>query len=202
MSQPRPYHHGDLRRALIDAALRLLEAEGPEALSLRAAAREAGVSPAAPYHHFKDKDELLAAVAEEGYRDLAAALSDAAAAPHGDRGQMATLCVAYAAFAVRRRRLYHVMCRMARSGPLGAPGSWQWEVARLMREAAAEGCRPGATPRDVQLAGLAAWAAAHGLADMAAYRLLDPLKAEFGGDAEFLQAVLDHLGDLAPRHAR
>ena len=59
----RPYHHGDLRRALIDAAQRLLESEGPTALSLRAVAREAGVSPAAPYHHFKDKSDLLEAVA-------------------------------------------------------------------------------------------------------------------------------------------
>ncbi|WP_397419673.1 TetR family transcriptional regulator, partial [Phenylobacterium sp.] len=56
-AEPRPYHHGDLRRALVEAARRLLEAEGPSALSLRAVAREAGVSPAAPYHHFKDKAE-------------------------------------------------------------------------------------------------------------------------------------------------
>src|SRR6201986_852195 len=70
----RPYHHGDLRRALIDAATRLLETEGPAALSLRAVAREAGVSPAAPYHHFKDKSELLDAVAEEGWHELGDAI--------------------------------------------------------------------------------------------------------------------------------
>src|SRR5580658_4253983 len=69
-AQIRPYHHGDLSRALIDAARRILEAEGPAALSLRAVAREAGVSPAAPYHHFKDKTELLEAVAHEGWEAL------------------------------------------------------------------------------------------------------------------------------------
>ena len=69
-AEARPYHHGDLRRALIDAARRLLESEGPSALSLRAVAREAGVSPAAPYHHFKDKGELLDAVAGEGWMML------------------------------------------------------------------------------------------------------------------------------------
>ena len=62
-AETRPYHHGDLRRALVDAARRILENEGPSALSLRAVAREAGVSPAAPYHHFKDRGELLEAVA-------------------------------------------------------------------------------------------------------------------------------------------
>ncbi len=67
---PRPYHHGDLRRALVEAAVRLVEADGPGAMSLRAVAREAGVSPAAPYHHFKDKSELLDAVAHEGWEKL------------------------------------------------------------------------------------------------------------------------------------
>ena len=58
-TEAKPYHHGDLRQALMDSADAILEREGPNALSLRAVAREAGVSPAAPYHHFKDKDELL-----------------------------------------------------------------------------------------------------------------------------------------------
>ena len=61
-AEAKPYHHGDLRRALMDSADAILEREGPNALSLRAVAREAGVSPAAPYHHFKDKDELLSAI--------------------------------------------------------------------------------------------------------------------------------------------
>jgi AcrR family transcriptional regulator len=78
-AEARPYHHGDLRRALIDAARRLLEAEGPSALSLRAVAREAGVSPAAPYHHFKDKGELLEAVAQVGWEMLDAVIGKAKA---------------------------------------------------------------------------------------------------------------------------
>ena len=79
-AEARPYHHGDLSRALVDAARRLLESEGPSALSLRAVAREAGVSPAAPYHHFKDKGELLDAVAHEGWLMLDEALGRAKAA--------------------------------------------------------------------------------------------------------------------------
>ncbi len=71
--RPR-YHHGNLRRALLDAALRLVETEGTKALTLRAAARLAGVSPAAPYRHFADKEALLAAVAEEGFRAMKEAM--------------------------------------------------------------------------------------------------------------------------------
>ena len=77
-AEARPYHHGDLRRGLVDAARRILEADGPSALSLRAVAREAGVSPAAPYHHFKDKGELLDAVALEGWDALGQALAQVA----------------------------------------------------------------------------------------------------------------------------
>ena len=72
-SASRPYHHGDLSRALVLAGRRILESQGIAALSLRAVAREAGVSPAAPYHHFKDKGELLDAVAEEHVRKMHAA---------------------------------------------------------------------------------------------------------------------------------
>src|SRR5471032_1080703 len=94
-AEARPYHHGDLRRALIDAASRLLEAEGPSALSLRAVAREAGVSPTAPYHHFKDKGELLQAVAYEGWDLLDQALAKARAEAPSPKAAINGLGVAY-----------------------------------------------------------------------------------------------------------
>jgi len=64
------YHHGDLRRALLDAAMTLIDIRGREALTLRETARRAGVSEAAPYRHFANLDELLGAVALEGYEML------------------------------------------------------------------------------------------------------------------------------------
>src|ERR1700689_5204929 len=79
VAENKPYHHGDLRRALLEAAEKVLERDGPGGLSLRAVAREAGVSPAGPYHHFKDKDELLLAVGRAGLGNLKAALAAAAA---------------------------------------------------------------------------------------------------------------------------
>src|SRR5689334_25241030 len=70
----RPYHHGDLRRAILSAALDVIATDGPTALSLRDLARRAGVSHAAPAHHFKDKAGLLTAIAIDGYERLAVAL--------------------------------------------------------------------------------------------------------------------------------
>src|ERR1700760_3315370 len=113
-AEARPYHHGDLSRALVDAARRLLEAEGPSALSLRAVAREAGVSPAAPYHHFKDKGELLDAVAGEGWMMLDQALVKAKAQAPDIHHAMTELGVAYVCFACANPALYRVMYDTAR----------------------------------------------------------------------------------------
>ena len=111
----RPYHHGDLRRALIDAARRLLETEGPNALSLRAVAREAGVSPAAPYHHFKDKGELLDAVAHEGWDLLNELMTAARASQTSVRDKLTSLGVAYVRFARDNPALYRVMYDCSRA---------------------------------------------------------------------------------------
>src|SRR5579885_21125 len=74
----KTYHHGNLREALIEASLDLIAESGPKALTLREAARRAGVSHNAPYRHFQDKDDLLAAVAAQGFRELNQAMLDAA----------------------------------------------------------------------------------------------------------------------------
>ena len=71
---PRPYHHGDLRRALMEAALALVSDGGLPALSLREAARRAGVSVAAPYHHFASREALIAALAVEGFAGMRASM--------------------------------------------------------------------------------------------------------------------------------
>src|SRR5580693_565532 len=80
---PKPYHHGDLRRVLIDAALQLVEEGGAEGLSVREAARRAGVSPGAPFRHFSSRAALMTAVAEEAQRrfraEIEAALKEAPA---------------------------------------------------------------------------------------------------------------------------
>ena len=73
----KSYHHGNLREALLDTAIERLREGGADNLSLRALARGIGVSQTAPYRHFEDKSELLAAMATNGYRDLLRALREA-----------------------------------------------------------------------------------------------------------------------------
>src|SRR3954453_18185918 len=74
---PRGYHHGNLREALIRAALELIAQKGPAGFTFAEAARWAGVSPAAPYRHFRDRDELLASIAHRGFEQFEAALTRA-----------------------------------------------------------------------------------------------------------------------------
>ncbi len=77
---PEPkYHHGDLRRAILEAALELIKESGVRSLSLREIARRIGVTPAAPYHHFKDRGELLLQIGMQGYGHLLHLLEQAAA---------------------------------------------------------------------------------------------------------------------------
>src|SRR5256885_9663568 len=73
---PKPYHHGDLRHALIQAGLQLLTEGGAASLDLRKVARKVGVSHSASYHHFPDKQSLIAAINEEGFHHLAQAIQD------------------------------------------------------------------------------------------------------------------------------
>lgn len=110
------YHHGDLRRALLEAALALVSSKGAEGFSLREAAREVGVSPAAAYRHFEDKKALLAALAHDGMGRLATAMEKAVAAAPGVPGSPARAAAelgavghAYVEFAVRNPSHFQVM---------------------------------------------------------------------------------------------
>src|SRR6267154_4668244 len=102
------YHHGDLRAACVSAAMELLEESGETALSLRAVARRAGVSPAAPYRHYADREALVSAVAAVGYRDLAEQLAAAHPSPSTPQ-QLASVAVAYVQFALDRPALFRIM---------------------------------------------------------------------------------------------
>ena len=185
----------------MDAARRLLEAEGPSALSLRAVAREAGVSPAAPYHHFKDKAELLDAVAQEGWDILQEQMKDAKAKDQGLH-QLTSLGIAYVCFARENPALYRVMYDATRdkeSLPEGMQDDKDSAYC-MVRDTMIE---HGADPTDeihLELASTAAWCGAHGLAEMAGFKQFEVLKAELGGERPFLEAVFNHMGLFPKPH--
>jgi AcrR family transcriptional regulator len=108
MSPKAAYHHGDLRAALVRAAMDLLEEGGEAELSLRAVARRAGVSAAAPYRHYDDREALVSAVAAVGYRELAERLAAAHPSP-STPDELASAAVAYVQFALERPALFRIM---------------------------------------------------------------------------------------------
>lgn len=176
-----PYHHGDLRRALLDTALAAIEEHGPVAVSLRDLARRAGVSHAAPTHHFTDKTGLLTALAAEGWGLLADALE---AVPGRDFSELG---VSYVVFATSHPAHFAVM---------RAPGLVRRDdpdlVAAEERAGAALEAEPDGRPRDRATA-LAGWAMVHGLSALLLEGMVGP---EPGSDvAGLARAVTAKLGE-------
>lgn len=193
---PKPYHHGNLSHALVMAGRRILEAFGPAALSLRAVAREAGVSPAAPYHHFKDKGELLDAVAKEGWHALGDMISEARANTTCPQETLTEIGVAYVRFARANPALYRIMYDMAcdrETMPTDAKtGDSGWtQVAEAIAKA---GAADPSDAQDMALAQIALWCAAHGVAEMVAFKEFDVLKEALGGEEALIRALFNRIG--------
>ena len=168
----------DLRRALLDAAAALIAEEGPGAVSLREIARRCGVSHAAPAHHFGDRAGLLAALAAEGFRGLAAAL--AAVEGTTARARLVAQGRAYVAYATSSPGRFPVMFRteLLDCGDgelLEARTAAFLALDEAVRAAQDEGWAPGA---DHDAAVLAAWASVHGLATLWMDGALPPHLAE------------------------
>jgi AcrR family transcriptional regulator len=171
----RPYHHGDLRQTLIDEALRAITESGPAQVSLRDLARRAGVSHAAPTHHFKDKAGLLTAIATEGYQLLAADLR----ATWEQRHDFLEVGVAYVRFATEHRAHFEVMFRPE----LLRADDPDLVAARAASGRMLYGPASGVTDRSAVDAGVAAWSLVHGLATLWVHGLLP---ADAGDDPEAL----------------
>lgn len=151
------YHHGDLRAALLTTAMRLLEAGEP--FSLRAIAREAGVSPTAPYRHFADRDALESALAAQGLRDLKADLIEGRHLPT-EPDELGEFAVTYVEFALRRPALFRLMFGNACDEGSEERVRAATEIHDLLRLGMSQ-VFPRVDPEALASAG---WALAHGLA--------------------------------------
>ena len=109
MRPRKPYHHGNLEETLLKTAIQLIGEVGPAGFTLREVARRAGVSHNAPYRHFADRDQLLAAVAAQGFRELTQAMRDATQRPAKPLDQLKAAGLAYIDFALRRPEHFAVM---------------------------------------------------------------------------------------------
>lgn len=171
------YHHGDLPRALVAAALGLIERLGPETFTLREVAAAVGVTHGAAYRHFADKTALLAAVSQEGYRALAARLADVAASVKGDPpSRIRALASAYVEFAIERPAHYRVMwgARLNEDGRFPAleaaiGTAFEIMVSEMQRGQDAGVFRAQPAARDLAIG---AWVSAHGYVELVARRRL------------------------------
>ena len=194
----RPYHHGALRQALLASAAAILERDGIQALTLRAAARAAGVTHGSPAHHFGDLTGLLSALAASGFVGLRDTMQTEAEAAGADpRARMRGLGRGYVRFARSRPALFLLMFRSERldwSNPaLAAAGADAFAV--LMQDRV----EPAPSGRERLVAAVTRWSLAHGLSMLVIDGRLD-LMAVDHDDAELETLVEGVLtGGLADR---
>jgi len=188
----KPYHHGNLREALLETAFRLVDSQGIEAVSMRALAREAGVSSAAPFRHFADKQVLLDAIAEKAATELQRKLDEATAECSDALTQFRAMTVAYVRFAADHPSLFDLI----HSTP-SVSGGFMGEVndERRLKLIALiyEGQNAGLIPEaDPELIALTSEALTHGLARLIVDRhpRLQTLSSE---DARKLALAATHL---------
>jgi AcrR family transcriptional regulator len=184
----RSYHHGDLRETLVEVATAILREKGADALTLRATARRAGVSQAAPYRHFADRRALVAAVAERGFARLQGVMLERMqTAPEGGRAGLKEVARAYVQFGLSNPAEYRVMfgsevaitddlphLRETARGVLGFVA----EGIRRLQEADLVG------PGDPWLIAMSTWATLHGLVVLT-------LDGQIAGIAPNIDVVLD-----------
>jgi AcrR family transcriptional regulator len=160
------YHHGDLRRALVDAALELVKEQGPSGITLREAARRAGVTHAAPYRHFADKEALLAAVAEEGFLRLRETIAESVKDVEPAM-RLESIGVAYVRFARQNPSQFRVMFGSQVGDKRRYESLTQADQAvfDLLSESIRSAQDPNAiAPTDPARMGMIAWSMLHGVA--------------------------------------
>jgi AcrR family transcriptional regulator len=202
MTDGKQYHHGDLKNALIEAGIEILAQDGFQALSLRKAAQRAGVSHAAPYAHFADKQALIAAISTAGYRHLYADL-DAAISQHaGDPlGQLSEGAWAYVEFALQNPDTFRLMFSSAIERERAYPALVEMTqrtfalVVEVVRVNQAAGTLDAALP---ELMAVSIWGAVHGLCALLLEGQVSHTVLERAGPRQILEHTLGQFCRSAP----
>ena len=185
---PVPYHHSDLRQALVSSACQLLGKNGLSALSLREVARRSGVSQAAPYRHFPDKAALLAAVAAEGFRGLSRTMAESAEGIDARAERFRALGRGYVRFALDNPSMLRLMFGAELGVKCDHPELQQAaaDAYAMLSNTAASVVGEPSTGAPNTLA-LAAWSLVHGLSQL----LIDGQVSV--GEAEEVEALVDRV---------
>jgi AcrR family transcriptional regulator len=206
MAKTTPYHHGDLQQALLKAGLELLQEHGLEGITLRETARRAGVSHAAPYHHFADKARLIEALATESFRRFTQALQEAwETTPGSSLARFRAVGLAYVQFALEHPAEFRLMNRPelrqpakelqqdAASTPVTLAARQSYEVLlHSIRSCQEDGFITQGNPEPLALT---AWSSVHGLAVLLMDGLLKegaPSTEEGLGFADLVTQTLGH----------
>jgi AcrR family transcriptional regulator len=175
-----PYHHGNLRSALLEAAVALIGEVGPRAFTLREVARRAGVSHNAPYRHFASKDELLVAVAAEGFDRLATVMRETMKPGESPRERLVLCGCGYVDFALHWPQHLLIMFDLPADvrADFGAAPQIGEDAYRVLLDSVVAAQQTGELPAgDPRMLAWTAWALVHGIAKLAAGGNL-PLTAE------------------------
>lgn len=202
VSQRKPksrYHHGDLRRALVDKSTELVDAHGASALSLRRVAKKLGVSHAAPGHHFADRPALLAAVAARGFAELAEAMLAARNELEAPVARLNATGVAYVKFAASHPERFRLMF-----GPEILDEGSDVELSSqtacafdVLVSSVNDALGHEATPERARVVTTAAWSLVHGLATLFIDQKLGMLGGATPDDAERMAREITALVGLA-----
>ncbi|MGO8799304.1 MAG: TetR/AcrR family transcriptional regulator [Roseiarcus sp.] len=205
---PRRYHHGNLAAALVEAALTLLDETQDWAFSLREVARRAGVSHNAPYKHFPEKRDLLAAVAARGFEALGGRTLSSLEGVTDARARLLACGQAFVAHGVDNPALYRLMFGAALTTPeAGRPAIEKVAAAKaraIVDATLAQAVRAGAfppgmaNPPESAAASLAMWSVLHGLTMLAIDDFVGPLKDVESLVEPLLGALLDGLASRPP----
>lgn len=188
MKKTDTYHHGHLREALLESARALVQEAGVDGLTLRAAARRAGVSTAAPYYHFANKAELIDALTQQSLEELDRVSREALAGAATPQEKLKAIGVVYVVYAVTHPAEFRLMFRADKGAFFATPTAAQAPVYGVLLEVI-DGLHGEGMGGDPQTAAIAAWSLVHGLAAL----LIDgPLHA-LGSDIATVRTLAENV---------